>query len=127
MLIIPQDVIEYTESEKVKSRAENKLQMDIRRAQSKVLQHIRRTEDDELFKEGVPQAIKDALILYAEYFALKEIDKQSSGMQSESFDDYSYTRSNVSIEEPDVFDLLDDYILGEPLNLNKVVLKARLL
>lgn len=126
-LISTADLINYTDSEKVKVRAVAKLEMDIRRAQSKVLQHLKRTETDALFIPEVPQAIKDSMILYAEFLSLKEIEKHKAGISAESFDDYSYTRSSTGIEEPDVFDLLDEYILGEPLNSNKVVLKARFL
>lgn len=126
-LISTTDLVLYTDSEKVKARDVAKLEMDIRRAQSKILQHLKRTETDSLFIPAVPQAIKDSLILYAEFLSLKEIEKQKAGISAESFDDYSYTRSSNGIEEPDVFDLLDEYILGEPLNSNKVVLKARFL
>lgn len=123
-LITPQQVIDYTESPKVKNREASKITVDIARATSKVLKLLNRSKDDPLFATSVPDEIQTALILWTEYYSLKEVEKQSSGFQSETFDDYSYTKApNASIEEPEVLDLIESYIVGDSVNLTQ---KAKL-
>lgn len=125
--IVAADLIKYTDSEKVKKRNPEKLDMDIRRAEKTVLHLLNRKPDDSIFLNGAPEDIKSAIILYAEYYALWEIRKHSSGYKSESFDDYSYTLTDdFKLEEPDVKELIREYIKKlDPPKHNKATFKMR--
>lgn len=123
----PQDVKDYTSIPEVKSRSDKALEMDIRQATRKVLSILNRKENDVIFLgSSIPQDIKDAIILYAEYFANQSVNSSKSGMQSEKFDDYSYSRFKDGSSFLDVSHLLDPWInYDEDPDTTKVVLRMR--
>ena len=114
-LITREDVLKYTSIVKISSRGE-KLDNDILRAEKKVFAICNHdfTGLDSSTQlptyPNIPEEVKLATILWAEYFALKEIWKESAGLKSESLEGYSYTKANnTSIEEPDTYLLLKDH------------------
>lgn len=106
-LISPQDLIDYTDNVKIKSRPENKILIDISRAYSKL---VYLCGQDLLSFEELPPDIKTSLILYSEYYGYTSILSASSNMQTESFDDYSYTVKDVALQEPEIHALIKPYI-----------------
>lgn len=107
--VLPQDIIDYTEDEEVKKRPENKLTFDIVRAESKVFSLCGQNFSD---LDELPAPIKLSIILYAEYYALGAIKLKSvNKYKSESYDDYSYQLSEDEIPEPDIYNLIEPYII----------------
>lgn len=68
--ITPDDLRTYSDDEGITNRPDEKLQIDISRAESYVLTytHNRNLLDDEQYPE-VPEAVRTATILIAEYYA----------------------------------------------------------
>lgn len=108
-LITSQDIRDYTSSSKVKSRTDAQLQVDIQRSELKLTTMTGRKITDPIFSP-IPSSIKTFLILWAEYYAAAS-DFESAGMKSETFDDYSYTKSEGAIIPiPDTLSLIQEYI-----------------
>jgi hypothetical protein len=122
-LILPIDIVEYTENEAVKARSINKIQMDILKAETKIFNIV--GHKFEAVNE-IPQPVKLAAILYTEYYALLAVARktQDSDKQSETLDEYSYTRGKSEIPEPDVEDLLLPYIVSSTEKKNRITLKV---
>ncbi len=109
---VPADVTSYTDYKQVQERAEEKLRVDISRAEQYVIAY---TNNDFSDIEVIPEPVKTAVILLAEAYAYNACADPKSGgrrMKSESFDDYSYTADDAysSIDNLDVKALLDPYI-----------------
>ncbi len=100
--ITPDDLRTYSDDEGITNRPDEKLQIDISRAESYVLTctHNRNLLDDEQYPE-VPEAVRTATILIAEYYATTA--SSTKGYSSESFDDYSYSKDTSF----NLFDELD--------------------
>ncbi len=111
--ITPDDVLGYTDDDNVSCRSEDKLKIDISRAESYILAYTKNKNllDDEKYPE-VPEAVKTAVIILAEHYGISSIKK---GITSESFDDYSYSvdSSVASLDNLDIGILLDDFIISE--------------
>lgn len=121
-LITPQEVIEYTDNQEVKVRPPEKLKLDIVRSESKIFSLCGK---DFLKESTLPEPIRIALILYAEYYAIGATINKNGGMyKSESFDDYSYELRDETIAEPDVYYLIEPYVVNHQAR-NKVELKLR--
>lgn len=115
--VTPDEVKEYTEIEAVKNRADAKLAVDISRAEQYIITytHNRFTQYDD-----IPSPVKTAVILLAEVYAsYANYLKATSGgtFKSESFDDYSYSTGDSTLEELvsalDLAALLDDYVMTQ--------------
>lgn len=112
--VTPSEVKAYSENPKVQQRSDDRLSMDIARAESYV---ITATHNNFSAYENIPDDVKRAIILLAEHYAISAI-QTSSMYQSETFDDYSYTAksSESSIDSLGISALLTDYIISEPKN-----------
>lgn len=113
--IAPQDVIDYTDHADVAERSPAKLQVDISRAEAKIISITHnRFSDDDKYPE-LPQPVKLATILAAEAYAKNAAEQAKKRIKSETFDDYSYTleSSEIDISALDLDELLHDYILPE--------------
>lgn len=116
----PKEVKDYSEYTQVQNRSTDRLRFDISRAEQYVIAY---TNNDFSAYETIPEAVKSAVILLAEYYAYKSSsaigsDGKATGkkaMKSETFDDYSYTSADESagVEALDVKVLLDPYIVVE--------------
>lgn len=130
--VTPAEVKAYTDFAKVSSRADEKLQVDIRRSENAIIEYLNRdfTEidpdtgeryidpDTGLPYEDIPQDVLDATIILAESIALNAVSSsRAEGLESEDFDDYSYKR--FSMED---FKWVSNLNLGP--NLNRYILDA---
>lgn len=123
--ILPDEIREYTSSQKVKGRTDSQLAYDIARAEKYVIFHTHNKFDAEEYENELPSDVTMAVILLAEAYAKQAIAQKDGAMSSETFDDYSYTIDTNS----DVADslglgaMLDEYILPE--DSGKVSMKLR--
>lgn len=111
MLIIPQQIIDYTEFETVKSRAPNKLESDILQAETELFSKAGHRFDKPPYPP-IPPEVTLALIKLAEYYALINSDESiAKGYTSERLSDYSYTLSDgQTIKKPAIDLLIADYV-----------------
>lgn len=94
--VTPKEVKGYSDLPSIQSRQDEKLQKDIQRAESYIIHYCHHDFSAEKYVGGIPQDVKMATMLLAEYYAYS---KQNVGRKtSESFDDYSYTTSDDQIE-----------------------------
>lgn len=113
--VLPKEVKAYTDIEAVQQRKREKLQMDISRAEQYVINYTRNRFED---YETIPVPVKTAVILLAEAYAsyANQLKKTSGGvLKSETFDDYSYTAGEGTLETSvralDLSALLDDFVV----------------
>lgn len=123
--ITPEELKQYTELELVKNRADRRLEIDITRAELKVISY---TNND--FRDAPDEVMADvriATLLIAEAIAFNsaklalEYTDPSTGkpvagkIKSESFDDYNYTLADgdagITVESLDLGPLLDPYVI----------------
>lgn len=132
--VSPQQVKEYTDIGAVKERTDDKLKVDIARAEQYVINYTHNNFSATIYATSIPDEVKYAVILLAEAYANQAIisAKQSGtkishgGANSETFDDYSYSISDgaeIDIASLNLSSLLDAYILAEATG--KVVLRMR--
>ena len=107
--VTPQDVRDYSDYEDVKSRADNKLRIDITRAEQAVISYTNNKFDDDSLMT-IPENVKTAVILLAENFA-HNVHRASIAYKSETLDDWSYTSNDVqlSISDLGLESLLDEF------------------
>lgn len=108
--VTPKEVKEYSDLPAVQNRQDEKLQKDIKRAESYIIHYCHHNFSAEKYAGNIPEDVKMADVLLAEYYAYS---KQNIGNKtSETFDDYSYTTSDNQIELATLGleALLDDYV-----------------
>jgi len=122
--ILPQNVKDYTDFQKVKDRSDPKLTVDIRRAENAIIEYLNRDfteidpETDLPYYTDIPQDVLDATIILSESIALNAVSSsRAEGLESEDFDDYSYKRFSM-----DDFKWVTNLNLGP--NLNRYILDA---
>lgn len=110
--VMPEEVKAYTDHAEVAKRDDAKLQMDIFRAEQKVISITHNHFDGEEYKE-LPDPVRVAVLIIAEAFAKNSIEKAKKQIRSETFDDYSYSVSSgiIDIDSLDLDYLLKDYLL----------------
>jgi hypothetical protein len=94
--ITPDAVKEYSDLEDVQKRSDTKLAIDIRRAESYIIKYTNNDFSDVKYAGGIPEDIRVADILLSEYFAHNM--SIIGNKKSESFDDYSYTIEDATID-----------------------------
>lgn len=104
--VAPDDIKEYTDYEDVRQRAENKLMLDIVRAETYVTQYTGNYFPD----SAIPACVRTAVILLSEYYAHLNYRASAGIVKKEKFDDYSYT---AEIREVEFDDLALDVLLAE--------------
>lgn len=111
--VSPKEVRDYSDSKKVKAREDNKLAFDIARAEKYVIHHTHNHFDTAEYEETLPSDVIMAVILLAEAYAKQSILHKEGNMNSETFDDYSYTMEADSdiAEHLGLETMLSDYIL----------------
>lgn len=112
MLITPDEIIQYSVFEAVKNRPPELLRRDILEAEADVQQMTGHRFTNEKY-HPFPEKARLALLQLAQYYALKNGDESLlKGYKSEKLGDYSYTLSDGGgIVKPDVYKLLEEYIL----------------
>lgn len=116
------EVKEYTEFQKVKVRPDTKLQLDIVRAEQYIISKTNNKFVDDVAYPTIPEPVKLATILVGEFYANAATD-DATKYESETFDDYSYTRNDVKVEDLDLEPLLKDYVIVA--SKNQVGMKLR--
>lgn len=111
-LIVPEQVIDYTEFDSVKTRAPNRLQSDILQAEIELFNKAGHKFRDPQYIP-LPAEVELALIKLTEYYALVNSDESmAKGYTSERLSDYSYTLSDGnSISKPSIDLLIANYIV----------------
>jgi len=111
--VYPDDVRDYSSFEDVKARDDDKLDIDIVRAEQMVIAYTHNDFSGDEYEE-IPKSVRTAVILLAERFAHSSylITRKYT---SETFDDYSYTAndSEVSLTEMGLGSLLDPYVISQ--------------
>ena len=111
--VTPQEVRAYSDHQEVQSRTDEKLAIDITRAEERVIAYTNNKFDDPNLP-AIPTAVKTAVILLAEAYGYNATISRGGTMKSETFDDYSYTLSEASpidIPSLDIASLLDEYTI----------------
>ena len=113
--ITPADIKTYSEFPKVLARADDKLKSDIVRAEKYIIGKINNKFADDTDYPTIPEDVKLATIIVAEYYANIAAEDPTK-YQSETFDDYSYSRSesnlkDMSVDDLDLEALLGDYVI----------------
>ena len=112
--VTPEEVKDYSDRQNVKDRSDEKLKIDISRAEWYVITYTRNRFDDAERYAEIPEPIKTAVILLAESYAADAAGLSSGvgSFKSESFDDYSYTVADTAykIGNLDLGPLLDEFI-----------------
>ncbi len=115
--VTPDEIRAYTEIEAVRERADARLEVDIARAEQYVVTYTHNKFDAEA---ELPPSVKTAVILLAEaYASYANMMKETKGgaFKSETFDDYSYTVGEATLEDVikalGLSALLDDYVVAQ--------------
>lgn len=109
----PSDVKAYSDFQAVKNRTDEKLKIDITRAEQYIISYTNNRFDDDAKYPQIPEAVKTAVILVAEVYAYNAVEGERK-LKSETFDDYSYTLSDANAPKLDALDLgplLDEFAL----------------
>ncbi len=112
--VTPEEVKAYSEYKTVKNRDNNKLSIDISRAE----QYVIKITNNSFENKEIPVGVKTAVILVAEAYAFNAT-LAADRKKSEQFDDYSYTMDDskpIDIPSLDLSALLEEYSIEKPRN-----------
>ena len=125
--VTPGEVKDYSDNPKIQNRNEEKLKVDIFRAEQYVIRYTGNTFKDDAKFPAVPEGVRLAVILLAEMYATSaaEYDEKSGNYKSETFDEYSYTLADTAKKQEniDLGPLLDEYVVS--MTKNAVNMKLR--
>lgn len=112
--ISPKAVREYTQNPTVRDRTDERLKVDIARAEMYVVAYCKHGFTDPEKYPVVPEEVRLAVMLIAEMYAARA-EAEATGrslLKSETNDDYSYTAKDTetAIEDLNVGELLDPHI-----------------
>lgn len=113
--VTPAEVKAYSDFQAVQNRSDDKLKIDITRAEQYVISYTNNRFDGKEYPEP-PEEVKTAVILVAEVYAYNAVEGDRK-LKSETFDDYSYTLSDANAPKLDALDLgplLDDFVIVQP-------------
>lgn len=124
--VTPQEVKAYTDHKEVAARDEEKLKLDIARAELKVIRITRNQFRDEEYPV-IPEDVRLAVVLAADAYAKNAVEKARKQIKSETFDDYSYTvgTAEVDLASLGLEELLEAFIVA-PERGNTVMRLRRL-
>lgn len=111
--VTPTEVKAYTDIKEVQERSEDKLKVDIMRAEEYVINVTHNDFSDEAYATAMPDSVKTAIILLSEAYANNAIRQKKRNVKSETFDDYAYTASDsaeISVSDVDISSLLEPYM-----------------
>ena len=111
--VFPSDVQEYSSYADVQERDDDKLEIDIVRAEQMVIAYTHNDFTGEEYTE-IPKSVRTAVILLAERYAHSAYITTRK-YTSETFDDYSYTANDaeVSLSDMGITSLLDPYVITQ--------------
>lgn len=129
--IKPADVKMYTDISAVEARTDEKMQMDIARAEQYVIAYTHNNFSDVAYATTMPSEVLLAITLLAERYASTAIMSAkiaaNSGKTSETFDDYSYSvgSTDMDVSNLNLGSLLDSYV--KDISTGNISMKMRLL
>lgn len=111
--VLPEEVKAYTEQKEIMERAETKLEVDIARAELKVIAMTNNHFPEKEYPK-VPEKVKLAVLLLAEAYAKHTVEQAKKQIKSETFDEYSYTleSSKMDIASLEVEALLKEFLVA---------------
>lgn len=111
--VTPQEVKDYTDHEEVAAREEEKLKLDIARAELKVIRITKNHFRDEEYPV-IPEAVRLAVVLAADAYAKNAVEKARKQIKSETFDDYSYTvgTAEIDLDSLGLEELLEAFVVA---------------
>jgi hypothetical protein len=116
--ITPAEVKDYTTYDKVSARTDAKMLHDITRAESYLIDRFGNDFSDAAKFPSIPPDVKLAAILVTEVYSYNAmLDPEKSNVKSETFDDYTYTRSgdgSLSVDVLDLEPLMHNYAIQKP-------------
>ena len=118
--VTPQEVKAYSDIADVQNRDNERLKVDISRAEQRVIAITHNDFSAEEYAAAMPSQVKTAVILLAERYAVAAVNQKKTmdgAYESETFDDYSYKKATgVEIDESDLdlASLLEDYMITVP-------------
>ena len=108
----PEEVRAYSDRPEIAVRSDEKLTVDIARAEAYIMSYTNNNFSDTEYPE-IPDAVKTAVILLAESYGVSAA-KGMGAMKSETYDDYSYTAAEGTLTEIlGLGPLLDAYVITE--------------
>ena len=112
--VTPDEVRNYTEYLEVKNRTDERLAIDIARAELYVIAYTRNDFQNTDKFPTIPESVRLAVILIAEMYAFNAATGRGGQFKSETFDDYSYTLrdTDAKIDNLLLGPLLDPYVEG---------------
>lgn len=125
--VAPEEIKAYTDIPSVAARSSDKLAIDISRAEQYVISYTNCDfSDDEKFPD-IPENVKLAVLLMAEYYAQRATVSKDRLMKSETYNIYSYTVADsdeaTMLSELGLGSLLDEYVVSK--GDGRVVMKLR--
>lgn len=131
MNITPQEVIDFSSNPDIKNRSINNIEMDILRAKAKLSEVFKlsgKEYDTIVASNPNSKELRLAHILYAEYYGLQSIVISKADIQSETYDDYSYTRrTDKAVIEPDIMPLIKPFIEPDSPSVRSTNMRLRVL
>lgn len=113
--VTPEEVRNYSEIASVQGRNDERLAVDISRAEQYVITYTHNRFEG---KDELPGPVKTAVILLAETYASYANQMKATGggsFKSESFDDYSYSVGDTTLKDMigalDLAALLDEFVV----------------
>ena len=129
--VTPQEVKNWTERPAVKDRSDDKLKVDIFRAEQYIINYTRNTFSDAERWPVIPEPVRIATLILAEQYAANAANLGTGtgggAFKSERFDDYAYTLADTDfqIDNLKLGALLDEFV--ETKGPGNVVMKMRAL
>lgn len=127
MLITPADLKDYTVFDSVRDRPDPLLAQDIIEAIAEITYQVGHDFSGPEY-DPLPETVRLALLKMAQYFALINSDESiTKGYTTEKIGDYSYSLGNgSSIQKPDVYTLIKDYVMPSEPSLEGTEVKMRM-
>ncbi|MFB0582405.1 protein YqbG [Bacillus subtilis] len=127
MLITPADLKEYTVFDSVRDRPDPLLTQDIIEAIAEITYQVGHDFSGPEY-DLLPETVRLALLKMAQYFALINSDESiTKGYTTEKIGDYSYSLgTGSSIQKPDVYTLIKDYVVSSEPSLEGTEVKMRM-
>ncbi|MEC0765734.1 protein YqbG [Bacillus atrophaeus] len=127
MLITSADLKAYSVFDSVKDRPDELLAQDIIEAVAEISLEVGHDFSGEEYNP-LPEKVRLAVLKMAQFYALINSDESiTKGYTTEKIGDYSYTLGNgSSIQKPDVYALIKDYVVSANSALEGTEVKMRM-
>ncbi|MCY8912533.1 DUF3199 family protein [Bacillus atrophaeus] len=127
LLITPDELKSYSVFESVKTRPDELLKQDILEATADIILKVGHDFSDAEYIP-LPETVRLALLKLSQFYALINGDESIiKGYTTEKIGDYSYTlRDGSSLQKPDVYALIKDYVKPADPDLEGIEAKVRM-